>query len=296
MSEAIRLVRDCFARLALGTAANQPRRRLMLPGGSVLHQLAGAFGGYFGSKVYSTHVKHGAHFFVLLFDAATAKPLALFDANHLGQIRTGAASGSATALMSRAESSVLGVIGSGFQARTQIEAVLNVRSIQRTRVWSRDAARREAFARDCSAAFQADIQAAASAQEAVRGADIVVTATFAKDPVVEAGWIGPGVHINAIGSNNPARREIPAELVGKAARVAVDSIEQARQESGDLLLAWDDEDWSPDRVVELQEIAAGKRPGRVYPDEITLFKSNGLGVQDIAVAGYVYERLLAERA
>ncbi|MEZ5403933.1 MAG: ornithine cyclodeaminase family protein [Bryobacteraceae bacterium] len=287
MADAVRLVEDTFVRLATGEAVNQPRRRLMLPTGSVLHQLAGAWGGYFGTKIYSTHPKHGAHFHVLLYDAATARPLALFDANHLGQIRTGAASGVATRLMAREDATVLAVIGAGFQAETQLAAIRAVRPIREARVWSRNAGRRRAFADRFGAV------APETAEEAVRGADIVVTITFSKDPVVDAAWIAPGCHVNAAGSNNPTRRELPADLLAAAARIAVDSRDQARIESGDLLLGGVDLD-SP-RVVELQEIAAGRLPGRTSPGEITVFKSNGLGVQDVAVAAHIYERVLAER-
>ncbi len=284
MREAVRLVREAFVGLADGSAMNQPRRRLVTPEGAVLHQLAGAFGKYFGAKIYSTHVKYGAWFTVLLYDAATARPLATIEANHLGQIRTGAASGVATDLLARKDAAVLGVIGTGFQAQTQIEAIRVVRDIREVRVWSRSPERREAFA------VKMNARATATAEEAIRGADIIVTATFAKDPVLEDAWVSPGAHVNAIGSNNPLRREIPAELVQRAALIAVDAIDQARIESGDLLLAWTTpEQWADSRLVELSVVAASRR-GRETNQDVTIFKSNGLGVQDIAVGGYVYSR------
>ena len=284
MREAVRLVREAFVGLADGSAMNQPRRRLFTPEGAVLHQLAGAFGKYFGAKIYSTHVKHGAWFTVLLYDAATARPLATIEANHLGQIRTGAASGVATDLLARKDAAVLGVIGTGFQAETQIEAVRAVRDIREVRVWSRSAERREAFARKMNA------RATGTAEEAIRGADIIVTATYAKDPVLEDAWVAPGAHVNAIGSNNPLRREIPAELINRATLIAVDAIDQARIESGDLLLAWTTpEQWADSRLVELSTVAAARR-SRDSNQDVTIFKSNGLGVQDIAVGGYVYSR------
>ncbi len=277
-------MREAFVGLANGSAMNQPRRRLATPEGAVLHQLAGAFGKYFGAKIYSTHVKHGAWFTVLLYDAATARPLATIEANHLGQIRTGAASGVATDLLARKDAAVLGVIGTGFQAETQIEAIRVVREIGEVRVWSRSAERREAFARKMNA------RATTTAEEAIRGADIIVTATFAKDPVLEDAWVAPGAHVNAIGSNNPLRREIPAELINRAALIAVDAIDQARIESGDLLLAWTTpEQWADSRLVELSTVAAARR-SRGSNQDVTIFKSNGLGVQDIAVGGYVYDR------
>jgi ornithine cyclodeaminase/alanine dehydrogenase-like protein (mu-crystallin family) len=288
MPEAIRLVREAFAALAGGTAQNQPRRRLQVPGGAVLHQLAGSAGGYFGTKTYSTHPKHGAWFLVQLFESSTGRPVAIIEANHLGQIRTGAASGVATERLARPESSRLGVIGSGFQARAQVDAIRCVRNIGEMRVWSRNPAGRETFARELGCV------AAGSAEEAVRDADIVVTATSARDPVVESAWVREGAHINAIGSNNPQRRELPADLIARADVIAVDAKDQAKVESGDLLLAWAEADWSSPRLCELQQVVSGIR-GRSSPAELTIFKSNGLGVEDVAVAGYVYERAVAEK-
>lgn len=287
MREAIRLVRESFSAMAAGTAQNQARRRLVTPQGAVLHQLAGAFGNYFGVKIYSTHVKHGAWFAVQLFDGATGKPLALIAANHLGQIRTGAASGVATDAMARPAARVLGVIGSGFQAKTQVEAIRCVRDVAEVRVWSRNQSKREAFARDIGA------RATDTTEQAIRSSDVIVTATFAKDPVLEADWVSPGAHVNAMGSNNAQRRELPVELIARAGLIAVDALDQARLESGDLILAWKPEDWNTPRLCQLQDIVAGTR-SRSGADEITIFKSNGLGIQDIAVAGYVYEQALAK--
>lgn len=271
-------MRETFTALREGAAQNQPRRRLILPTGSVLHSMAGWWGKYFGTKVYSTHPQYGAHFFFLLFDAATAKPLARIEANHLGQIRTGAASGYATDLLASPEAATLAIIGSGFQARTQGEAMREVRRLQDVRVWSRSREKRDRFAADCGA------RAAASAEEAVRGADIVVTATYSRDPVIETAWISPGAHINAMGSNQPQRRELPSGLVARADLIAVDSIEVSKIEAGDLLLA--PVDWADPRIVELAQVQ--QRPAG---NPITIFKSNGLGVEDVAAAAFVYEAL-----
>src|SRR5271170_657551 len=171
MREAIGLMRSAFEALARGQAINQPRRRLILDTGATLHSMAGSYGAYFGTKFYSTHPKYGAHFYFVLYDAKTAEPLAWMEANHLGRIRTGAASGYATDLLANPEADTLGVIGSGFQARTQVEAIRAVRPIKTVRVWSRDEEKRKKFAEDCAA------QAARTAEEAVRGAQIVITAT-----------------------------------------------------------------------------------------------------------------------
>jgi alanine dehydrogenase len=277
VAECVGLMRRTFEALAEGRAQNQPRRRLILESGSVLHSMAGAFHNYFGTKFYSTNPRYGAHFYFVLYDAKTAQPLAMMEANHLGQIRTGAASGYATDLLSRPEARTVGIIGSGFQARTQLEAVRSVRNIETVRVWSRSEEKRRAFAEE-NGAIAVD-----SAEEAVRGAEIVVTATNSKDPVIEDAWIHAGTMINAMGSNIATRRELPSELVRRANLIAVDSLEQAHIEAGDLLLA---DCWS--NVVELQDVQE-----QYDPAKITIFKSLGLGVEDVAAGAFLYERALA---
>ncbi len=280
MPEAIRMMRLAFEALAKGEAQNQPRRRLILPTGSVLHSMAGAYGDYFGTKFYSSNPKHGAYFLFVLYDSKTAKPLALVEANYLGQIRTGAASGYATDLMANPEAKILGIIGSGYQARSQLEATRSVRpTISEVRVWSRDREKRKAFADELAAT------ATETAEEAVRGADIVVTATNAKDAVIEDVWVEPGTHVNAMGSNVASRRELPEALVRRANVIAVDSIEQAKIEAGDLLLA---NHWS--NVVELKDVRKTYKP-----EHVTIFESLGLGVEDVAAAGFVYEAALKQK-
>jgi alanine dehydrogenase len=277
ISEAIRLMRLAFEAMKNGRAQNQPRRRLILESGSVLHSMAGAVGNYFGTKFYSTNPRYGAHFYFFLYDAKTAQPLAMMEANYLGQIRTGAASGYATDLLANPKAATLAIIGSGFQARTQLDAIRAVRPIRTVRVWSRSEEKRVKFAQEHS------VNAANSAEEAVRGADIVVTATNAKDPVLESDWISDGTLVNAMGSNIANRRELPADLVKRAALVAVDSLEQARIEAGDLILA---DSWA--NVVELQNVEPHHDP-----DHVTIFKSIGLGIEDVAAGAFIYERALA---
>jgi len=291
MSKAIELVEHAFHQLADGSAVNQPRRRVILPTGAVLHYMAAGTPEYFGLKAYSTHAKTGAHFEVLLYRSADGLPLATLEASHLGQIRTGAATGVATKYLAREDASVAAIIGSGFQARTQLEAVANVRNLREVRVWSRKAERRDEFARQCADTIKLNVRATETARQCVEGADIVVTATSSKVPVLESAWIAPGTHVNGTGSNWAERRELPADLVfERAALVAVDSIEVAKLESGDLLIPLGDYASFPG--VELSEIIAGKRPGRTSADQVTVFKSNGLAVEDIAVAGYIYEEAL----
>ena len=280
MPEAIRLVRLAFEALARGEAQSQPRRRLQLKTGSMLHQVPGAYGNYFGMKFYSTNPKAGvAEFLFALYDAATAKPLALMQANLLGQIRTGAASGYATDLMANPEAATLGIIGAGFQARSQVEAIRAVRPIKTVRVWSRHAEKREKFAAEMNAT------ATATAEEAIRGAQIVVTATWSKDPVLDDSWIAPGVHVNAMGSNTTNRRELPEALVRRASVIAVDALDAAKNEAGDLIIP---DQWS--NVVELATVSKGWSP-----DKVTIFKSVGLGMEDVAVGSYVYEQALERK-
>lgn len=291
MAKAIELVREAFLGMARGESQNQPRRRLAVTSGAILHQLAGSHGKYFGAKIYSTHPKHGAWFLVLLYESATGRPRALIEANHLGRIRTGAATGVATDLMAAPGSRVLGVIGSGFQAYGQVEAVLAVRPIETIKIWSRKEENRARFAADCTKRFGVPAAAVSSAREAVAGADVIVTATYAKDPVIEAGWVSPGAHINAAGSNNPQRRELPAELLDLAAVIAVDSLDQALLEAGDLLL-WRGPELQ--RAASLTELATLLNTGYSRPGhhKVTIFKSVGLGVEDVAVAEFVYEEAL----
>jgi ornithine cyclodeaminase/alanine dehydrogenase-like protein (mu-crystallin family) len=281
MEECVRIMRQTFTALRNGKAFNQARRRITLDTGSTLHSLGGVYGDYFGTKFYSTNPKYGSHFFFFLFDRETARPLAQFEANFLGQIRTGAASGYATDLLAAPGASIMAVIGSGFQAKSQIDAIRCVRELKDIRVWSRSQEKREAFA----AANQG--RAVPTAEDAVRGADIVVTATYAKDPVIDDSWIMPGangVHINAMGSNREQRRELPSRLIHRADLLAVDSAEVAKLEAGDLILA--PVDWSDRRIIELAKVE--HRPAGA---PITIFKSCGLGVEDVAAAAYVYERL-----
>lgn len=287
MKDCIAAMRAAFERLASGAAINQPRRRLILPSHSVLHYMAAADGGYFGAKIYSTNPRHGAHFLFLLYRAEDAEPVALIEANFLGQIRTGAASGLAASLLAKPGARTAGIIGSGFQARSQAAALASALPLERIRVWSRSAERRERFAHDCSRELGIEVKAVATAEEAARGADVLATATNSAQPVVESCWIGPGTHVNAIGSNQARRRELPSDLVRRADLIVVDSREQSRMESGDLLMALSETEW--ERVTELQEVAAG-RAGRAGADQITLFKSNGVAVEDVAAAVLVYER------
>lgn len=290
MPMAIELVETSFRRLAAGSATNHSRRRLQVPGKTILNYMAAADseGGYLGLKIYSI-AKGAARFIIPLLSAETGDMAALMEADYLGQIRTGAASGVATKFLAREDAHTAAIIGTGSQARTQLEAIACVRKLQRVRAYSRDPQRRESFAKEMSARIGVTVEPVATAEQAVRGAAIIATATTASHPVVEGRWIERGAHINAIGINVAHKREIDAEAVNRADVIAADSPEQSRRESGDLINAFGEDAAKWASVRELAQIVAGKIPGRTSPDQITLFKSNGIAIEDVVTAARVYE-------
>ncbi len=292
MERALECVEASFAAQGCGQAMNRSRERLLLPHTS-LHYMAAALPGenLLGMKIY-TVTRSDMRFGVLLFDAESGKLLALMQADHLGRIRTGAASGIATKYLARPEASRLGLIGTGRQARTQLEAVAKVRKLTATRVFSRDEKRRAEFCRETSERFSLRVEPASSAEEAVRFGEIVVAATTSREPVVLGEWLQPETHVNAIGANMADRRELDEAALTRATLIAVDSIEQSQEEAGDLIqgLAKLGQGW--EGVVELHSIVAGAQRGRNSEEEITIFKSNGIALWDVAVAGYVYRQAL----
>ncbi len=290
MPLALEAVETSFQRLAEGQAVLQYRQRLHIPGKGVLNHMAAAdlVTGYMGLKIYSIS-RTGARFVVTLFNADSGDLVALIEADTLGQMRTAAASGVATRLMTREDARVAAIIGTGLQARTQIEALAAVRKLDGIRACGRDAGRRETFAREMSARLGVPVTPVASAEEAVRGADIVTTCTSSKVPVLEGPWLEPGMHLNAVGVNQAQKRELDTDAVLRCGLVAVDSREQSKIEAGDLIQAFagDASRWEP--VRELAEIVSRKIPGRASQEQVTLFKSNGVATEDIVVAGRIYE-------
>ncbi|HYZ83405.1 MAG TPA: ornithine cyclodeaminase family protein [Bryobacteraceae bacterium] len=282
MRECIAAMRRCFDALAAGAAINQPRRRLVLPTGSMLHSMAGAYDRYFGTKVYATNPRYGADFTFHLYDADTAEHLAQFEANHLGQIRTGATTGYAIDRLAKADARVLSIIGSGFQAKTQLEAAIAVRPIQVLKVYSRKPENRQKFAEEASERYGIFGVVCSSPEEALDDADILITATFSGKPVFHGGWGRGPLLVCAMGSNHPDRRELPPELIREANLLVADDVEQARLEAGDYLLALSENDWA--RVKPLTEVT-----GPV--DGLVVFKSVGLGVEDVAAAAQIYDKL-----
>lgn len=293
MPLAIEAVENAFRRLADGSAQFHSRQRLHLPGNSYLHYMAAAdgTGGYMGMKIY-TSSREGLRFLVPLFQAKTGELLALIEACYLGQMRTGAASGVATKLLARPDARKVGIIGTGLQAATQIEAVAAVRKIECVRAFGRDPERRQRFAREMSEKLSVPVEVAASVEEALHDADIAITSTNASKPVVEGRWLGAGTHINAIGANFPEKAELDADAVNRADVIFADSREQSKLEAGDLIQAFEGDYSRWNDVKELGDLIARRVDGRTSPEQITLFKSNGIAIEDIVTAGRVYELAL----
>jgi ornithine cyclodeaminase/alanine dehydrogenase-like protein (mu-crystallin family) len=294
MPMALEAVEESLRQQGNGELSLHPRRRLKLPDNALLHYMAAGdpVHGFIGMKLYTS--VHGAvRFMVPLFRSATGEMAALIEADALGQIRTGAATGVATKYLANADARIAGIIGTGYQARTQLEAVAAVRGLERVLAFGRDPERRAKFCREMSARIGIEVEPVESGEKAVRGADIVVTATSAMKIVLEGAWLSPGVHVNAIGANWAQKRELDDAAVSRADLIVVDSIEQAKMEAGDLILAFanDASRWDP--VRELGGIVAGKIPGRTNANQITLFKSNGIATWDLAVAVRVYELAVA---
>ncbi len=296
MPMAIEAVEEISREEAAGEVVVHPRRRFELPGGGFFHHMAAAGfkAGFIAIKQY-TFVKGRLKFLVSLYEIATGDLLALIEADYMGQLRTGAASGVATKYLSREDSRTAAIIGTGGQAKTQLEAIARVRKLERVRVYGRDASKRETFCREMSARIGVEVDPAASSTEAASGADIVVTSTTSGHPVLFGADLGRGTHVNAIGANHAHKRELDDEAVTKANVIVVDSIEQSRQEAGDLVLSFqgDEERWG--KVKKLCDLVGGITPGRTSKEDVTLFKSNGIASWDLAVAIRVHALARAQK-
>ena len=286
MEMALAAVDGVFRRYASGEAGNEPRRRVRSDG-ATLHVMSGVDGEWLGLKSYLV-TRRGARFFINLYHAGTGELAALIEADKLGQMRTGAASGVATNLLANPGAATVGVYGTGWQARSQVAAVAAVRKIERLLVCSRSAANRERFCQEVSAELGlTSIEPVAEPAEAA-AADILITITSAREPVLRGEWLRPGTHLNAAGGNSILRREFDDETTTRADLIVVDSLDQARIEAGELISAVEKGFLNWERLVELRHIAAGERVGRRQPAQITLFKSLGLAIEDIATAALVY--------
>jgi ornithine cyclodeaminase/alanine dehydrogenase-like protein (mu-crystallin family) len=294
VKDAIATLEDLFSTWSDPATVNLPRQRAPV-GGSVFNLMGAAWGAksLFGLKAYFAG-GNGARYHVLLYSARDGKLKAMIESDHLGQMRTGAASGVATKVLAKPEARTLGIIGVGRQAFTQVAAVCTVRQITDIRVFSPTIAHRDSFARRIERELRIAAQPAVSAEAAVAEADVIIAITKSAEPVLRANWLKSGVHVNAAGANAATRREVDAETVLRATVRATDHLAQAKEEAAeyrDLIAAgrlkWQD-------ITELGDIMTGKAPGRGGPADITLFKSLGIALEDIAFADLICRRA-AER-
>lgn len=295
VEDAIATLEELFATWGQDATANLPRQRARLPGGA-FNLMGAAYGakGVHGLKAYAG--LKGGQFHTLLYSSSDGRLKAMIEADLFGQIRTGAASGLATRLLARTEAKTLAVIGTGRQSRTQALAVCAVRPIKRVNVFARTPEHRESYARAMEKELGVEVVPVPSGEACVADADVVVTITKSSEPVCRAEWLAPGAHVNAAGANSADRREVDAETVLRAAVKLTDHVEQAKVEAGefrDLVaagkLAWSD-------IRELGEFVTGKAKGRTSASELTLFKSLGIALEDVAFAELVYQRALAAGA
>lgn len=227
---------------------------------------------------------------ILLLDDATGELLSIMDGRYITEARTAAVSAVSARLLAREDAGVLAIYGSGVQARSHLLAFDRVRRLREVRIWSPTASHRESMAREMRGLTAAALVAVPHPREAAAGADMIVLATASRAPVIEDEWIADGTHIAAVGACRPDQREMPAALVGRA-RVVVDSRAGALAESGDIVLAIAEGKFAGDRIAaELGELAAGRKPARENDREITIFKSLGMAVEDVAAAHLAYVR------
>lgn len=295
MQDALEAVELAFKAQATGDATNEPRRRVRA-NNAILMTMSGAIASLnaFGFKAYSV-ARGKARFHVNLYDTTTGELLAMMEADKLGQMRTGAASGIATKHLARANANTVGIYGTGWQAQSQLAAVCAVRKIESIKVYSRAEEKREAFSATMSEQLGITNITPVAEPEAAADADILITITSSREPVLKGAWIQAGTHINAAGGNSILRSEVDDETIKRAHFIAVDSKDQARLEAGEFvfpvekgLLTWE-------RVQEVCHVVNGDVQGRRTAADITLFKSLGLAIEDVATAVLLYRQALAQK-
>lgn len=299
MRATIPLMHETLVTLACGDAVLPLRSLMRLPDGAgILGLMPGYLGApqAFGLKVVSVMPgNHGTAYdshqgVVMLFGVTHGEPLAILDATAITAIRTAAVSAAATQALARADAGDLALLGSGTQARTHLAAMAAVRTLRRVRVWSRTRANAERFAREQSARHGIAIEVSASAEDAVRGADLVCTTTSAREPVLAGDWLAPGAHLNAVGACFAASRELDARAVARA-RLFTDRRESCLAEAGDFLIARAEGAIDDAHLLgELGDVFLGRLPGRSAPGDVTLFESLGIAVEDLACAHFLLAR------
>lgn len=300
MNECIAVMRAALGRLAAGEV-HQPLRTIVRPPGAagVMGLMPSYVSGeqaayglktvcvFPGNPAIGKDAHQGA---VLLFSAQTGELLALMNASAITAIRTAAVSGVATDLLARKDAHDLAIVGAGVQARTHLTAMSEVRSIERCRVVSRTVEHARQFAEEMSDSVPFAIEVVATVAEALDGADLIATVTNAKEPVVQREWISAGAHLNVVGSSTPQTREVDTATMA-ASSLFVDRRESTVNEAGDYLFAAREGAIGPEHIrAELGELLSGQKPGRTSREEITLFKSLGLAIEDLAAANYLYRK------
>jgi ornithine cyclodeaminase/alanine dehydrogenase-like protein (mu-crystallin family) len=308
MRECIEAMADAFRSLSIGDARLPLRQVISIPGTpNLLALMPGQLGvasrdrsrSAIGAKVITVFPGNDAtpldsHLgVVLLFEAEMGRLLAIIDASSVTAIRTAAVSGVATKLLSTPDAGDLAILGAGVQAMTHLEAMHSVRTIRRVRVWSRTAERRDAFVGKAQKKFGIAVEAVSTPEAAVTGADLVCTVTASREPVLRGGWLAPGAHVNAVGSALPAARELDTAAVVRS-RLYVDRRESALAEAGDVLIPMSEGAINADHIRgDLGEVLMGAVAGRESANDITLFKSLGLAIEDLAAARHIYEKGVA---
>lgn len=286
MDECIQVLEELFQQEALGKAENKPTTEFHLPGSFFRLKSGVVYGANaLGFKTYSGRGRR----LVFVFDLQTGID-GIVDAVALTQIRTGAMSGLATRYMARPESERVGIIGTGKEARTQVEALSRVRPIRQVRAYSRSPENRHNFAVEMTEKLGLPVEPAESGEECVKDADIVVTATGANEPVLFGSWLAEGTHVCAVGATTMFRRELDEEAVTRAATIVVEHLPQAEAELGELLYAESRGKLHWGLVRELKDVVSGALRGRNAPEDITLFDSIGVGTEDVAVAAYLMKK------
>ena len=290
MELALEALDDVFRARSSGDVRNEPRRRLVT-GNGAMNFMAATWPsrGWAGHKSYVNGDMR-----VMLYGTNGEGLLAVLGAGRMGQVRTGAASGIATKYMARENSSSVGMIGTGNQAETQLEAVCAVRDISEVKVFSRTTERREKFASAMSERLDVNVVAVDSKGAAAEGVDVLIAITNSVEPVITGDMVEPGMHINAAGNNSWMKRELDTMAVAKADLVACDDIDQSRIECGELMRAVETGHFAWESLVRLDRIVAGLRTARYSDDDITLFESQGVAFEDIAVCGRIYELALEQ--
>ncbi|MFQ5733411.1 MAG: ornithine cyclodeaminase family protein [Planctomycetaceae bacterium] len=289
MEASVKVVEEAFQHLAAGRAQNVPRTRAGAPGVMLHSMSAGAdYVGMVGFKAYTT-TKHGARFHVVVYDT-DGEMLAVIEADHLGRLRTGAASGVATECMARPDAKAVGIFGTGKQARTQLKAVCTVRNIERVDVYTPNAEHCRHFAEEMSEWCVTRVLPVFAPDEAAAEKDIVITATNSRTPVFDGAVIDEGTHLNVVGSNFLAKAEVDLTTLRRADHIVCDSVEQCRLEAGDLARGVEEgiRDWRS--MHDLADVVAGRQTGRATPQDITFFKSVGMAIEDVAMAAEILKR------